>query len=77
MRQCKKCFKYFGTKRNARKHKRCHQDCTDAIYDCAQLGAKYFCYFDGKAFEKKENLITHLVTEHGNQKMELRAWGFS
>jgi len=74
--QCKKCRKYFTTRKAVYKHVRNIQDCHLSVYRFATIDGLYFCYLDGRRFTSSLQLLYHLGAEHHLETEKLRAWGF-
>ena len=73
--QCKKCRRYFTTRKSVYKHVRSIQDCHLSVYRFATIDGLYFCYLDGMRFTSSLQLLYHLGAEHHLEAGKLRAWG--
>ena len=40
-------------------------------------GDDYFCYLDGQKFSSRAELLSHIATDHKDDKEELAEWGIS
>ena len=73
--QCKKCCRYFSTRKSMFKHIREIEDCHLSAYNFATVGGSFFCYLDGERFTSRLQLLYHLGKEHHLETGRLRVWG--